>query len=262
MIEIIEGTLSVGGVWFKKKTNEESKRSATVEYVYDRVMKASKLKNDIEMIARLNEIPNKDLVAYDAHYHRGSSKMCLLRYTELSTVATIQNNKENLCENDQNIQMETGDDGDEIQNLRNTDFNKEHNSSESDAESLNNSITHDTESDTRDQIEQDRSKVKESPCTNISPEDKSMIYNLVTLIRMKSKSCKVKSYPAPSELGIKGSIHYVSQHLLLLILWLVDKQSYDNVSGFNETSHEFKVKALSLTECVTSNIGSIITPLT
>ena len=49
---------------------------------------------------------------------------------------------------------------------------------------------------------------------------------------------------------------------MLLILWLVDKQSYDNVSGFNEASHEFKVKALSLTECVTSNIGSIITPLT
>ena len=52
-----------------KKTNEESKRSETVEYVYDRVMEAAKLKNDIEMIARLNEIPNKDLVAYDARYH-------------------------------------------------------------------------------------------------------------------------------------------------------------------------------------------------
>ena len=89
-----------------------------------------------------------------------------------------------------------------------------------------------------------------------------MIYNLVSLIRMESKSSKVKGYPAPFELGIKGSIHYVSQHLLLLILWLVDKQSYDNVSGFNEASREFKVKALSLTECVTSNIGSIITPLT
>ena len=72
-----------------KKTNDESKRSETVEYVYDRVMEADKLKNDIEMIARLNEIPNKDLVAYDARYHRGSNKMHLLRYTELSTVATI-----------------------------------------------------------------------------------------------------------------------------------------------------------------------------
>ena len=37
----------------------------------------------------------------------------------------------------------------------------------SDAESLNNSITHDTESDTRDQNEQDRNKVSESPYTNI-----------------------------------------------------------------------------------------------
>ena len=64
--------------------------------------------------------------------------------------------------------METGDDGDEIQNLGNTHFNEEHNSSESDAESLNNSITHDTESDTRDQNEQDRNKVLESPYTNIS----------------------------------------------------------------------------------------------
>ena len=187
-----------------KKTNDESKRSETVEYVYDRVMEAAKLKNDIEMIARLNEIPNKDLVAYDARYHRGSSKMCLLRYTELSTVATIQNNEQNSCENDQNVQMETGDDGDEIQNLGNTDFNEEHDLSESDAESLNNSITHDTESDTRDQNEQDSNKVSESPGTNISPEVKSMIYNLVSLIRMESKSCKVKGYPAPSELGIEG----------------------------------------------------------
>ena len=168
MIEIIEGTLSVGGVWLQKKTNDESKRSETVEYVYDRVMEAAKLKNGIEMIAQLNEIPNKYLIAYDAHYHRGNSKMCLLRYTELSTVATIQNNEQNSRENDQNVQMETGDDGDEIQNLGNTDFNEEHDLSESDAESLNNSITYDTESDTRDQNEQDRNKVSESAYTNIS----------------------------------------------------------------------------------------------
>ena len=79
---------------------------------------------------------------------------------------------------------------------------------------------------------------------------------------MKSKSCKVKGFHVPSDLGIERSVHYVSQHLLLLILWLVNKISYDNVSGFNEASHEFKVKASSLTECFTSNIGSIITPFT
>ena len=41
-------------------------------------MNAAKNQNDIDMIARLNEVPNKDLVAYDARYHRG--KCCLSQY--------------------------------------------------------------------------------------------------------------------------------------------------------------------------------------
>ena len=32
-------------------------------------------KNDIILIARLNEVPNKDLVAYDARHYRGKARL-------------------------------------------------------------------------------------------------------------------------------------------------------------------------------------------
>ena len=55
---------------------------AEVPLMYDRVMAAAILKDDYIMITRLHEVPNKDLLDYDARYHRGEN--CLTNYTGTS----------------------------------------------------------------------------------------------------------------------------------------------------------------------------------
>ena len=88
----------------------------------------------------------------------------------------------------------------------------------------------------------------------ITTEIKSMIHQPCNSDQTETNQNRVDEYPEPSELTMKGSLQYVSKSLLLLILWLNDKRSLENVSGFDEVSH------YSLSECITSSIGYNITP--
>ena len=81
------------------------------------------------------------------------------------------------------------------------------------------------------------------------------------MIRNESTFGRSDNYPAPSEVTIEESTKFVSKHLLLLILWLMDKSSYKNVSGFKEASYESQVQAVAIAQFLSTKLWEFIMPI-
>ena len=83
---------------------------------------------------------------------------------------------------------------------------------------------------------------------------------MINKIRNESTFGRSDNYPAPSELTIEESAKFVSKHLLLLIIWLMDKPSYKNVSGFEDASYENQVHAVAIAQFISTKLGKFIMP--
>lgn len=209
------------------------------ENIFDKVYTAAVEKEDDNMILRLSGIECKDMMAKGCRYHRGN-KMCLSNYLSMrKSNATLQHPEVSKHQTDTSFSRQahalSTDEGSTTEEMCSI--------SEEDIESLTD-LGYQSFSGLQFQSKQ------------------QTMYEVVSFLRadIEDMTLKAENYPDPSDLEINNSKQYVPDSLLQIVLWLVDKNAFENLLSFNTASQEARLKTMNLCETIMCMTGNTITP--